>query len=106
MKESTGIATRLNEFDSLFAQIRAQNMNIDDEIKAIHLLCSLPSSWDTLCIAIGNFARPNGKLVCTMTSLELFFVKEIHRKSMGSSHHGEAHHVQRDGKQRGCSRRI
>ena len=47
MKESSGVTTHVNEFDSLFAQIRAQRMQIDDEMKAIHLLCSLPPSWDT-----------------------------------------------------------
>ena len=54
MKESANVASHLNEFDSLFACIRSQNMNIDDKMKAIHLLCSLPLSWDTFCIAISN----------------------------------------------------
>ena len=62
MKESANVASHLNDFDSLFAQIRAQNMNIDDELKAIHLLCSLPSSWDMFCMAINN-STPNGRLV-------------------------------------------
>ena len=35
MKESTVVASHLNEFDSSFAQIRAQKMQIDDEMKAI-----------------------------------------------------------------------
>ena len=34
MKESTVVASHFNEFDSLFAQIRAQKMQIDDEMKA------------------------------------------------------------------------
>ena len=62
MKESASVVAHLNEFDSLFAQIRAQQMNIDDEMKAIHLLCSLPLSWDTFCTAINN-STPNGCLV-------------------------------------------
>ena len=103
MKESTVVASHLNEFDSLFAQIRAQKMQIDDEMKAIHLLCSLPPSWDTFCTAISNSA-PDGKLVYNDVSGALLG-EEIRRKSMGSSHHGEAHYVQRDGRQhRGRSR--
>ncbi|MCO5548954.1 hypothetical protein L7F22_002418 [Adiantum nelumboides] len=41
MKESASVASHINDFDSLFAQIRAQRINIDDEMKAIFLLCSL-----------------------------------------------------------------
>ena len=93
MKESTVVASHLNEFDSLFAQIRAQKMQIDDEMKAIHLLCSLPPSWDTFCTAISNSA-PDGKLVYNDVSGALLG-EEIRRKSMGGSHHGEAHYVQR-----------
>ena len=44
MKEYANVASQLNEFDSLFARIRSQNMNINDEMKAIHLLCSFPLS--------------------------------------------------------------
>ena len=98
MKESTVVASHLNEFDSLFAQICAQKMQIDDEMKAIHLLCSLPPSWDTFCMTINNCAA-DGKLVYNDVSGAILG-EEIRRKSMGVLHHGEAHYVQRDGKQR------
>ena len=42
--------------------MHAQRMNLDDEMKAIFLLCSLPNSWDTFCMAVSNSA-PNGNLV-------------------------------------------
>ena len=42
MKEFTIVASNLNEFESLFAQNCAQKLQIDEEMKAIHLLCSLP----------------------------------------------------------------
>ena len=57
MKENGSVAHHINDFESTFAQIHAQRMNLDDELKAIFLLCSLPASWDTV------------------TSLELFSLK-------------------------------
>ena len=96
MKESASVAAHLNEFDSLLAQIRAQQINIDDEMKAIHLLCLLPLSWDTFCTSISNFV-PNDCLVYNYVSRALL-LEEARRKAMDSSHHGEAHYVQKDGK--------
>ncbi|MCO5555218.1 hypothetical protein L7F22_008762 [Adiantum nelumboides] len=62
MKESASVASHINDFDSLFAQIHAQQINIDDELKAIFLLCSLPPSWDIFCTAVSNSA-PNAHYV-------------------------------------------
>ena len=47
MKEGVSIASHLNEFNIIFTQLQAQKLNFDAEMKAIFLLCSLPSSWDT-----------------------------------------------------------
>ena len=93
MKESSGVTAHMNNFDNLFAQICAQRMQIDDEMKAIHFLCSLPPSWDTFCMDISNSA-PNGTLVYNDVSLAI--IGEIsHCKSMSGTH-GETHYVQKD----------
>ena len=97
IKESTNVASHVNEFDSLFAQICAQQLNIDDEMKAIHLLCSLPPLWDTFCTAVCN-SPPNGTLVYNDISGALL-AKETRCKTMGSLHHGKAHYVQKASKQ-------
>ena len=55
MRDNATISSHLNEFNSLFSQLTLKGLNLDDEIKTIFLLCSLPSSWDIFCIAIGNF---------------------------------------------------
>ena len=103
MKESANVASHINEFDSLFAQICAHQLNIDDEMKAIHLLCSLPPSWGTFCTVVSN-STPNGTLFYNDISGALL-VEETRRETMGSLHHGKAHYVQKAGKQRrGCSR--
>ncbi|MCO5587106.1 hypothetical protein L7F22_041053 [Adiantum nelumboides] len=57
--ESASVASHIDDFDSLFVQIRVQYMNMDDEMKAIFLLCSLPPSWDIFCTTISNSA-PSG----------------------------------------------
>ncbi|MCO5588661.1 hypothetical protein L7F22_042619 [Adiantum nelumboides] len=103
MQESISIANHNNDFDSFFVQIRVQSMNMDGEMKSIFLFCSLPPSWDIFYTAISNFA-PNGTLVYNDVTSSLLS-KEIQQKSMGNSHHGEAHYVQRGGKQRkGCAK--
>ena len=84
MKESASVASHINDFDSLFFQIRAQRINIDDEMKAIFLLCSLPPSWDIFCTSVSNSA-PNGTLVYNDVTSSLL-LEEMRQKTMGSSH--------------------
>ena len=91
MKEGGIVACHINDFESTFAQMRAQRMNLDDEMKAIFLVCSLPASWDTFCTVVTNSA-PNGNLVYGNITGALLS-EESRCKTMGSSHHGEAHYV-------------
>ena len=91
MKENGSVAHHINDFESMFAQMCAQRMNLDDELKAIFLLCSLPASWDTFCIAVSNSA-PNGNLVYNNITRALLS-EESRCKTIGSSHHGKAHYV-------------
>mgnify|MGYP000187974207 CR=1 FL=1 len=62
MKDTDSVASHLNEFDALWSQLQAQKMTMDDELKCVFLLCTLPTSWDTFCTVVSNSA-PNGKLV-------------------------------------------
>ncbi|MCO5598406.1 hypothetical protein L7F22_052501 [Adiantum nelumboides] len=96
-EESASVATHINDFDYLFAQICVQRINIDDEMKAIFLLCLLPPSWDIFCTAANNSA-PNGTLVYIDVTNSLLSEEMCH-KAMSSLHHGKAHYVQKDGKQ-------
>ena len=95
MKDTDSIASHLNQFDALWSQLQAQKMTMDDELKAVFLLCTLPSSWDTFCTAI-SASVPNGKLVYNDISGALLG-EEIRRKSMVSSQVGEAYNVRDSG---------
>ena len=95
MKDTDSIASHLNQFDALWSQLQAQKMTMDDELKAVFLLCTLPSSWDTFCTAI-SASVPNGKLVYNDISGALLG-EEIRRKSMVSSQVGDAYNVRDSG---------
>ena len=56
MKEGTPMETHLNEFNGLVSKLIAQKMNIDEDMKAVLLLCTLPESWDTFRTAMSNNA--------------------------------------------------
>ena len=56
MKDGGSISLHLNEFNIIFSQLQAQKLNFDAAMKAIFLLCSLSSSWDTFRTIISNFA--------------------------------------------------
>ena len=54
MKESDSVQTHLNEYESLNSQISAQGMTIEDELRAMLLMSSLPSSWETFVTTMCN----------------------------------------------------
>ena len=83
MKDTDSVASHLNEFDALWSQLQAQKMTMDDEMKFVFLLCTLPASWDTFYTTISNSA-PKGKLVYTDICGALLS-EEIRRKSMVTS---------------------
>jgi hypothetical protein len=44
MKESDSITAHLNDYEGIISQLSAQGMTIDDELKALLLMSSLPPS--------------------------------------------------------------
>ena len=54
MKESDSVQTHLNEYESLSSQISAQGTTIEDEPRAMLLMSSLPSSWETFVTTVCN----------------------------------------------------
>ena len=52
MKEGTKIADHLNVFNTLICQLSSMDVKIDDEDKAVNLLCTLPESWGQVVSSI------------------------------------------------------
>ena len=52
MKEGTKVAKHLNVFNTLICQLSYREVKIQEEDKAITLLCSLPKSWDHFVTSI------------------------------------------------------
>ena len=91
MKDNDSVASHLNDFDAIWSQLQAQKMTMDDELKSVFLLCTLPSSWNTFCTVVSASA-PNGKLVYNDICGALLG-EEIRRKSMVASQNGDAYNV-------------
>ncbi|MCO5582305.1 hypothetical protein L7F22_036197 [Adiantum nelumboides] len=47
MKEGSSVSSHLNEFNALYLQLTPKGLNFNYIMKAIFLLCSLATSWDT-----------------------------------------------------------
>ena len=54
MKESDSVHAHLNEYESLGSQISSQGTTIEDELRAMILMSSLPSSWETFVTPVCN----------------------------------------------------
>ena len=52
MKEGTKITGHLNVFNTIICQLSSMDVKIDDEDKAVNLLCSLPESWGQVIFSI------------------------------------------------------
>ena len=57
-------------------------INLDEEVQALLLLCSLPDSWNTFVVSLSNSA-PDGKLTPDMVKNSLLN-EEARRKEKGS----------------------
>ena len=54
LKEDQSIADQLNDFEGMITQLLVAGVSLDDETRACFLLSSLPDSWNTLVVSLGN----------------------------------------------------
>jgi hypothetical protein len=52
MKESDLITAHLNDYEGIISQLSAQGMTIDDELKTLLLMSTLPPSWETFVTTV------------------------------------------------------
>ena len=56
MKEGTSMSNHLNDFNTIYSNLVAQEVEFLDSVKALFLLITLSDSWDTFWTAISNSA--------------------------------------------------
>ena len=77
------MSSHLNEFNTIFSQLSAQEIKFDDSVKAIFLLVTLPESWDTFCTTVSNSAPANGLTSANVESSLL--IEEVNRKNLDNT---------------------
>ena len=88
MKEGVFVAEHLNQCNVITSKLASVKITLDDEIRAILLLCSMPNSWENLIVAI-NTSTPAGTLNFDNDSSSLMS-KELQHKSISENQGGEA----------------
>lgn len=79
MKEGTAMSNHLNEFNTIFSQLSAQEIVFSDLVKAMFLLITLPNSWETFRIALSNSVVLDG---LTSANVEgSLHIEEVNRKN-------------------------
>jgi acyl-activating enzyme 14 len=105
MTESTSVTQHLNNFNTITNQLSSVEIEFDDEIRALILLASLPSSWEGMRTAVSNSA---GKSKLKYDDIrDLILAEEVRRKDSGeSSSSGSALNINTRGRRqdRGSSR--
>jgi hypothetical protein len=71
MKEFDSITAHLNEYERVISQLSAQGMTIDDELKALWPMSTLPPSWETLVTTVCNTSAAAIKYSETTSSILL-----------------------------------
>ena len=91
MKEFDSVQTHLNEYENLGSQILAQGTTIEDELRVMLLMSSLPSSWETFVTTMCN-ASTTAVKYSEVTSAIL--TEAARRKSFAKDSADEAYVVQ------------
>ena len=98
MKDGTPMSNHLNEFNTIYSQLSAQEVEFVDSVKALFLLITLLESWDIFRTAISNSAPASGLTSANVESSLL--TEEVNRKNMDSTCGGNALYVRGRSKER------
>lgn len=62
MSEGGSVADHLNDFNTVSDQLSYVEVNFDDEVTDLLILCSFPESWDGLVMVANNFVYGSSPL--------------------------------------------
>ena len=79
MLEGGSVADHLNNFNMVTGQLSSVGVNIDDEVRDILNLCSLPKSWNGLVMVVSNYVSESNTLKFMM-SLVLSLARKCDEK--------------------------
>jgi hypothetical protein len=91
MKESDSITAHLNDYEGIISQLSAQGMMIDDDLKALLLMSSLPPSWETFVMTVCNASATAEKYSETTSSI---LSEDARRKTFVQNSANEAYTIQ------------
>ena len=86
MKEGTTMSSHLNDFNTIFSNLNAQDVEFQDSVKALFLFITLPDSWDVFCTAISN-STPVGGLTAANVESSLL-TEEVNKKNLDNTRGG------------------
>ena len=86
MKDGVSMSTHLNEFNSVFDQLKGKGIQLNDSLKALFLLITLPDSWDTFWTTLSDTAIVDG-LSSAMFESSLL-TKEVNKKNVDTTQTG------------------
>ena len=88
MKDGTSMSNHLSEFNSVFDQVSGQGIELNDSLKALFLLITLPDSWDTFRTTVSTNAVADG--LSSVTVEASLLTEEVNRKNNEASKSGSA----------------
>ena len=88
MKDGTSMSNHLSEFNSMFDHVSGQGIELNDSLKALFLLITLPDIWDTFCTTVSTNVDADGLSSVTIEASLLF--KEVNRKNNETSKNDSA----------------
>ena len=97
MAEGASIVDHLNEFNIVTIQLSFVGTNVDEEIRALLILCSLSKSWNGLVMTVTNFISGSDTLKFD-DAIGVILSERTRRKTSGGSTSGSALNAQSRGR--------
>ena len=83
MAENVSVTQHLSEFNTITNQLSPEEIDFDDEIRALIILASLPNSWEAMRMTVSNYTG-KGKLKYNDIR-DLILAEKIHRRDAGET---------------------